>query len=637
MPSAWIVVFAAVPLLAAYPRHALAQVPPSPGIGILRHSAPNTAGWHNTAVYLEYLCNEGVSCPPETVVDAEGIRQLEHPLLDWPIASEAYNLKIDRTAPSVRLSLPPSSETPAAAVDVVAEVADTLSGVDRAACNGIDAPIAADGRVRCRVTLLPGINDIVVEASDAAGNSGSAGARVRRTGPARMIRILPETIGVVVGETVRLQVLDDFHRQRTDIEWFVDRTDVAALSDGATVRALTPGTMAITATVDGLRATATVNVFEGPTPPVGTVIYKAGTFSLVQTPPVPQYTGPKHGPMASAESAPGARQTLWVQTEGTGLVEWIEVPAVNDDDVARRLYRHGPGGVVLVLEGPDSTGWSLVRGGPSSGVRPWRYRSSGQLSPELVVDAGGTIIAIETPESGFPQLVVFDTDGRVVRREPLPVGLRTERDVDCVPGRGRLEREPAQIGPPKVHPGGSLTFEYTIGHDTFDGCRGGTLVEQQRRLLLMHVRGSDVATHLLREYDAPPDAALPAAELLPVLLGRDGAFLAPWRLAADTGTPTKSRVTRVEPDGLTEEFELPAVGVLVPGLDDLIATTDGTTMVIFQARTGKLRWTHRPPGGDVAILEVRGNVLLSREGKNTTARVMDGSRPALPGVDPPRP
>ncbi len=32
----------------------------------------------------------------------------------------------------------------------------------------------------------------------------------------------------------------------------------------------------------------------------------------------------------------------------------------------------------------------------------------------------------------------------------------------------------------------------------------------------------------------------------------------------------------------------------------------------------------------MAILEVRGNVLLSREGKNVTARAMDGTRAVQP-------
>jgi hypothetical protein len=633
MPAFRLVLLAVVSLLAAAPRHGMAQAVRGGGVGILRHSVPNAAGWHNSVVRFEYVCDAGVTCPAEAVVTAEGVHRLEYPLLDWPIAGETQTLKIDRTAPAVRLSLPTGSETTATQVDVVADVADTLSGVDRAACNGVAAPIGTDGRVRCRITLLPGVNDIVVEASDVAGNSGSAGARVARTGPARAIRILPELAGIVVGDTVRLQVLDDFHRQRTDIEWFVDRTDVASLSEGASVRAMTAGTMTITATVDGLRATATINVFDGSTPPVGTVIYKAAGFSLVQMPPVPDRTpGPKHGPMASADSAVGARLTLSAQTERTGWIDWIEVPAVNDAEVARRLYRQGSNGIILVLEGTDDTGWSLVRGGPAPDVRPWRYRSSGRLSTEMVVDGAGQILVVETPENGFPQLLVLDREGQVIRRFPLPTGLHSDRNVDCVPGRGRLAREPAQIGPPTIHADGSFTFEYTIGHDIYDACGGGGLVEQQRRLLLLHARGADIASHLLREYDAPPDATLPAAELLPVLLARDGALLAPWRLAPDAATPTESRVTRIEADGPTEEFELPAVGVLMPGLDDLLATTDGSTMLIFHARTGKVRWTHRPPGGDVALLEVRGNVLLSREGKNTTARVMDGSRP----VPPPR-
>ena len=47
--------------------------------------------------------------------------------------------------------------------------------------NGLPAPVREDGVIRCEVPLFIGANDVVVEVSDRADNSGSAGFRIVRT------------------------------------------------------------------------------------------------------------------------------------------------------------------------------------------------------------------------------------------------------------------------------------------------------------------------------------------------------------------------------------------------------------------------------------------------------------------------
>jgi hypothetical protein len=578
-----------------------------------RLTAPNPQGWHNTFVPLDYLCRPGVPCPERSVLLDDGVHRLRVPLADAG-GDDPYLLRIDRTPPVVHLALADQLRTGAAVIDVVAEVADALSGLSRAACNGTQAPIDADGRVRCRLSLLPGVNDVVVEVSDRAGNSTSAGARVVRTGPATALRLLPEAVAVGIGATRPLQVLDDFHRPAADVEWFVDRPDVAQVDAQGMVRGLAPGLATITASAGALRATTAVTVFAGSEAPVGTVHWKALGFSIVQARPLPPYTGPPHGPMGTADSRPGGRHTVRFQTERTGLVEWTQVPAVSDDEAGRQMHRHGHDGALLVMDGPDGRS-ALVRSGPSPGVRPWRYQSSGRLRPELVVDRDGRVLAVETPASGFPVVVFFERDGRVLKREPMMTGVAVERHQACG-GGASIDLQPAEIGPPALHPDGTLSVEFATGRDVIDGCSGAA-IERRRMLQLLRVAPADLTVLTLRDIDVAPNAPVPTFDLLPAVLVGDGALLAPWRLASDT---LAAHVSRVGRDGVVEEFALPAAGVLVPCLDDLVATTDGTTLVIFHGASGEVRWSARPPGGDLAILAVRDRVLVTREGNAAVAR-----------------
>ena len=206
----------------------LATVAPgaAPDIRLSRFSSPNPHGWHNSPVALTPICAPGLACPAQLVITTGGIHRLDWPLGDMGDdgAVGTTDGRYASTGPADRmLRLPERIETSHSAIQVTAEIADAPPAwpgyVQRRA--GSDHGSAL---VTCSLTLLPEINDVVVEASDLAGNSGSAGARVVRTGQARTIRVVPEMAAVKVGASLRsrcstISIARSAARNGSSTEW----------------------------------------------------------------------------------------------------------------------------------------------------------------------------------------------------------------------------------------------------------------------------------------------------------------------------------------------------------------------------------------------------------------------------------
>ena len=223
--------------------------------------APNSAGWNNSEVVIVFACERSVRCPDLVIIGTEGAGQVATGTAvaaDGVEATASATFSIDLTPPVV--SIQSSSEratTTAASMRIDAHAVDALSGLASATCNGRAAAFDARGTVECVVALHPGVNDIVVEATDRAGNSGSAGIRVTRTGVASVLHVVPDTLGLVIGEPKQLQVLDEFGRVVRNVVWRVNNPLLAQMSnDGRNaVTPLAAGSLTVTAIAGGLAPT----------------------------------------------------------------------------------------------------------------------------------------------------------------------------------------------------------------------------------------------------------------------------------------------------------------------------------------------------------------------------------------------
>jgi hypothetical protein len=110
-------------------------------------------------------------------------------------------------------------------------ISDALSGVESATCSGRAAHDDGSGDILCVVSFMPGVNDVVVEASDQANNSGSAGIWITRTGVSSWLQLEPEAFSLLVGQSKQIQVLDGFHADVEHAVWSVSNPALGTVSD----------------------------------------------------------------------------------------------------------------------------------------------------------------------------------------------------------------------------------------------------------------------------------------------------------------------------------------------------------------------------------------------------------------------
>ena len=106
----------------------------------------------------------------------------------------------------------------------------------RVTCNGVHAMLDATDAFTCEVPLQPGLNAVVVQAADLAGNGRSAGLRVTRIVPVDATQVSPVRATIGVGESRALWPLDQTGQSVANIEWPVDNSAVWALRGRPGVR-----------------------------------------------------------------------------------------------------------------------------------------------------------------------------------------------------------------------------------------------------------------------------------------------------------------------------------------------------------------------------------------------------------------
>jgi hypothetical protein len=384
-----------------------------------------------------------------------------------------------------------------------------------------------------------------------------------------------------------VQVLDAASLPARGVAWHLDNLSVGEMSaDGRHVfTAKAPGTLTITASSGSVRAKAIITVYPGDRMPTGSTVWKIGSGHVVMTPETqPPKATARH--IVRATKNPGG--PTWIESinEMTGWLNWRERPAARVDEEAatiRELVDRSA--VVLVNSNADGRS-ALVR----SARAPWRYQSAGLIRPEVLALPDGAVLAMEYPPHGFGRLVVFDgTTGRVVMKQPLPVGVHAAFNVRCIKGAHGARHLPAAVGPMSADATGRIHFGTVVAHDMEDFSVCDQVSSTFKRTLMVATVGDGpprIQTAATIEVSA--GGAAPVIEVFDVTIDRRGARLLPWTRVTETGA-REFRVTRLTDNG-TEELTLPAAGkIWLSGRpDDLAVTTDGKQLIGFNVVTGKV-------------------------------------------------
>jgi hypothetical protein len=397
-----------------------------------------TAGWNNSPVTASFTCTDNLSgvgtCPSPVVFSNEGANQQVTVTATDVVGNQrtiVVTVNVDRTPPSVTVSAPVvGASVMTDSVNVSGSMNDSLSGLQSATCNGVTATISSGG-LNCTVPLQLGLNAIVVQALDTAGNNTSVSVPVTRTGDPTFLAVVPSTRTLAVGETVMLSVSDDFGPSASGIVWSTDTASVATVDENGTLTAVGAGHATIAASADGLSAPMAVTVLSAASLPVGTtrwVINAPAGYDVTSTVAV---TGPGATSLVKIEQLWSDGADGWgsyINTAVRGFtIDGQPTVSVNPglapaETVVQTIGDVNGGILLLVKKDPTSIAelnmqhslgipMALVRVGLTAADPGWRYTIGRADSPSLFANGlsqapDGTIFVVT------PTRTIVGIDGR---------------------------------------------------------------------------------------------------------------------------------------------------------------------------------------------------------------------------------
>ena len=484
-------------LVAAYTIGAEA-VPPSIQVSVLPPA--NAAGWHHAPVRLVYACSDVGSwvatCPPEAVVATDGAGQTVTAVATDAAGNEAtasVTLSIDRTAPVVQMTAPANGQTVTGTdVTVSGTVADALSGLASAQCNGVPAAVVA-GTITCTVAVRPGTNAVVLQASDVAGNSASVGVRVLVPSTPTSVAIVPAQPTLGVGQTREVRLVDQAGLPVSGATWAVSEATILSVTDTdgvLSVEALAVGTATVSATWNGLTADTVVTV-------------AALTAEGGITPGTKLWTLPLLDPMASRqlffanrveaegpdlfflETAASGATLRGVRADGTPLSAWPVPPE------ATMVLADRDGGVVLSAAADcwwNDRGLLRVPGVETDPV--WRYTSEGSVMFVAGQAPDGTIYVNEMTLDEWATTTLVGLDGRTGQVK-FRVGSAGRRQYRQINGNSNVIVEPMSLVAVGFDGAAYLT---TGSEDSLDGPGNEGHYHREKQLMRVASDGTTTTT-----------------------------------------------------------------------------------------------------------------------------------------------
>ena len=331
--------------------------------------SPNAQGWYNSFVTVTFNCAAGsskiVSCSAPVTVTRQGQSQtITGTVTDAAgiSVSTSATVSLETVQPTVVLSnLTDQTTVSSSALTVSGTIANSLTAVNAVTCNGATASLSGDA-FSCNISLNPGVNLVMVVATDLAGNMG--GARLHVIYPAALpppvsLSVTPGNANVLIGGTQQFTAVDQLGRPRPDATWTVSDTTIATISTDTSpiLTGVAAGQVTLTASFGSLTAQSQVTVLAATSFAVGTPLWTAPTvagftpFSIVQAVPT-QYGTPS---LFSIEGSSGTQNLLIRAFTADGQQLW-------------QLNPQGLSNVPGATFTPDNSGGLLIRTPDSSGL-----------------------------------------------------------------------------------------------------------------------------------------------------------------------------------------------------------------------------------------------------------------------------
>ena len=148
-----------------------------PQISATSTPTANASGWNNTDISVSFVCTDTVSgisdCPAPVLVVSEGADQIINGQafdVAGNSATASHTVSIDKTAPSLSITSPLVGAVFTEATMTVDGLVSDAGATPSVTVNGVSVVLNQDGSFSQPFTLSEGMNDIVVIASDVAGN-----------------------------------------------------------------------------------------------------------------------------------------------------------------------------------------------------------------------------------------------------------------------------------------------------------------------------------------------------------------------------------------------------------------------------------------------------------------------------------
>ena len=428
----------------------------------------NANGWHRGKVTISFKCHDAsllLSCPSDVIVADDGGGQVVTVTasdVHGNTGTVSVTLNIDRTPPIVSIATPSNNLVTAdAAVAVTGEVSDALAGVELVKCNGDIGTLDAES-VGCSVALRPGMNAVVISVMDLAGNSASAGVRVRQTGLAQRLSIAPGEPTMRMGQSLVLQAVTEFGPVTTGVTWSLSAPGIVSLSnDGETsVLGDAPGVVTVTVALGDLVAETEITVVAG-TLAFGTPLWKDTSAIVGGTRVLYAQSGMSGGADLFAVSSNSLGTGADIRAlDLSGRVLWTESTA--GDPLFSDVY----GGVIALIDHDEYPGlYGGITRLAGAGGFPWTYEANGRLMSRPVQTADGLIVFTEQPEDeDSDSLYLVGIEGQAGRmrfRLRAPHGsITNEYTGNCVGWgeTGTVDFSP-MIGPMAIGEDGAVYFQ----------------------------------------------------------------------------------------------------------------------------------------------------------------------------------
>lgn len=192
---------------------------------------PNSNGWNNTDVSIQYQASDGLSGLISYPSDEEVIGEGEELLISKTVEDHAGNTRtlstsvsIDKTAPTAAITnLSENEILDTCTPTIEGTTLECLSGVREVYCNGDSASFAV-GTFTCQTPMNEGSNTLTIEAHDAADNIGTALINVTNPIPAGLTitSVIPEVIQI--NENTTVFIFGDKFGENTHV--YVDDSEV---------------------------------------------------------------------------------------------------------------------------------------------------------------------------------------------------------------------------------------------------------------------------------------------------------------------------------------------------------------------------------------------------------------------------